>query len=169
MGVANHGCERTVDIDTNRFFESEDDEPEVGSRVSRAHIEVSARRLIAELFGYGVASGFALLVDVATLKTLVDIAHWHNLAASTVAFIAGAGVAYVLSKRYVFRGPSSRNPALEFCYFSALGIAGLLVNAAVLFVGISLIGLGLLTAKAVATICTFTTNFALRRALLFTA
>jgi putative flippase GtrA len=134
---------------------------------ARATLAGSALRVGMELFGYGIASGIALVVDVAILKTLVDIANWHYLPASTVAFIAGAGVAYVLSVRYVFRGRRLVNRTAEFLSFVALGIAGLLVNAAVLSVGISALGLGLLTSKGIAAVCAFTTNFVLRRTLLF--
>ena len=127
----------------------------------------SVRKIVEELFAYGLVSVVALAVDVSILKSLVDLAHWHYLPASTVAFIAGAGVAYVLSIRYVFRGSGSKQRGLEFLYFVVLGIAGLMVNAVVLSIGIGLIGLGLLASKAVAAMLAFTTNFVLRRSLLF--
>jgi putative flippase GtrA len=144
-------------------------DPAVVPSVPFSPTSPSVPRLLRELFGYGVASGVALAVDVSILKTLVDLAHWHYLLASTVAFIAGAGVAYVLSVRYVFRNRRLQNRGAEILWFVSLGAVGLIVNAAVLWIAIGLIGLGLLTAKAIAAVCAFTSNFVLRRVLLFAA
>jgi putative flippase GtrA len=120
-----------------------------------------------ELVGYGLASVAALAADAGILRALVTVAGWHYLPASAVSFIAGAAVAYLLSIRFVFRFRQVSNGALEFGYFVALGLVGLLVNAAVLAIAISSAGLGLITAKLIAAICTFATNFMLRRKLLF--
>ena len=120
-----------------------------------------------ELVGYGVASAAALGVDVTLLKVLVDRAGWHYLAAATLSFIAGAGVVYGLSLRLAFHSRRIQNRALEFGCFAALGIVGLFVNGASIWVGIRVIGLTLVPAKLIAAGCTFATNFVLRRALLF--
>lgn len=126
-----------------------------------------ARALFREVLGYGMASAVALGVDAAILKALVALAGWHYLLASTVSFIAGAAVAYGLSVRFVFRSHHVKSRTLEFGYFLAIGLVGLLVNAATLSVAIGAVGLGLMQSKLVAALCTFTTNFLLRRTLLF--
>jgi putative flippase GtrA len=126
------------------------------------------RKLFVEMFGYGLASAVALGVDMSILAALVHGAGMHYLPASALAFCAGAAVAYLLSVRFVFRFHHLRNRRWEFASFVALGLAGLIVNAAALFVAISAAGLGLVTAKLLAAICTFATNFTLRRQLLFT-
>jgi putative flippase GtrA len=125
------------------------------------------RALCLEVVGYGLVSAVALAIDAAILQTLVTIADWHYLPASTVSFIAGAAVAYTLSVRFVFRSRQLDNRVLEFGYFLGLGLVGLLVNAVALSVVISGVGLGLMTGKLVAAVCTFGTNFVLRRRLLF--
>ena len=112
-------------------------------------------------------SALALAVDTSILYVFVNMVGWHYLAASVLAFSAGATVAYVLSVRFVFRFRYLRNPALEFASFLGLGLAGLLVNAAALFVAIGAAGLGLIAAKVLAAGCTFATNFTLRRQCLF--
>jgi len=126
------------------------------------------RKLLVEMFGYGLASAVALGVDMSVLAALVQGAGMHYLPASALAFSAGAAVAYLLSVRFVFRFHHLRNRGWEFASFLVLGLAGLIVNAAALFVAISAAGLGLVTAKLLAAICTFATNFTLRRQLLFT-
>jgi putative flippase GtrA len=127
----------------------------------------SKLRALHELLGYGAASAIALAVDVSILKTLVEVAGWHYLTASVVAFICGGLVAYALSVRFVFRQHRVHRRSLELTCFLALGTAGVAVNALVLSLAISVAGLGLVTAKICAAGCTFATNFALRRNLLF--
>jgi len=124
-------------------------------------------RLVRELLGYGLVSAAALAVDMSALACLVRMAGWHYLPASAVAFSLGAAVAYVLSIGFVFRLRKFHNVPLELGYFVALGGAGLLVNAGTLFLAISKAGLDLFAAKLLAAGCTFATNFALRRQLLF--
>ena len=123
--------------------------------------------MLMEIFGYGVVSVVALGVDTTTLWLLATAVGFHYLLAATISFTLGATVSYLLSTRFVFRYREVGNRALEFFYFVALGLVGLLVNAAVLSVAISGVGVGLLTAKALAALCTFFTNFFLRRRLLF--
>jgi putative flippase GtrA len=124
-------------------------------------------RLVRELLGYALASAVALAVDMSVLAGLVRMAGWHYLPASTLAFMLGAIVAYLLSIGFVFQFREVRNVPLELGYFVALGGAGLLVNAGALFLAVSKAGLNLFAAKLVAAGCTFGTNFALRRQLLF--
>jgi putative flippase GtrA len=127
----------------------------------------SGHALGREVLGYGLVSAIALVVDTATLRTLVVICGWHYLLGSVVAFIAGAVVAYILSVEFVFRCRRVNNRTLEFGYFLVLGAVGLIVNAGALSVAITGIGLSLLKAKACAAACTFTCNFVLRRSFLF--
>jgi putative flippase GtrA len=125
------------------------------------------RNLIPELLGYAWASGVALLVDVTVLAVLVKRAYWPLLAAASLAFIAGATVAYLLSVKFVFRHRQVPRRPLEFGYFVGLGLVGLAVNDAMLFVAVSGAGLGLVVAKVLAAGATFATNFTLRRQMLF--
>lgn len=127
------------------------------------------RKLLLEVWGYGIVSAVALAVDMLLLRALVTWTGWHYLPASAVAFSAGATVAYLLSVRFVFPVRKLHNPYLEFVSFLALGLAGLLVNSMALFVAISGAGLGLISAKLLAAGCTFATNFTLRRQLLFSS
>jgi putative flippase GtrA len=123
--------------------------------------------VIAELLGYAAVSVVALCADVLLLQFLVEQAGWHYQPASALAFVAGASIAYLISVRFVFRSRRLSNRTLEFSVFVALGMVGLVVNAAVLFVEVSLLGVSLLPAKLVAAVCTFGANFTLRRSYLF--
>jgi putative flippase GtrA len=121
---------------------------------------------LTEAFKYGLASAVALAVDMSVLRS-VAAAGVHYEVAAALGFTAGATVAYLLSVRFVFRFRQLARPAVEFASFVALGVAGLLVNAAAMAVAVGAVGLGLTTAKLLAAGCTFATNFTLRRQLLF--
>jgi putative flippase GtrA len=125
------------------------------------------RRLTRELVGYGLVSGAALAVDSSILAALVKLAGWPYLPASALAFVCGGVVAYVLSVKFVFRLHRVQRRSLELGSFLALGVVGLGINALVLFLGIGRAGLSLFAAKSCAVCCTFATNFALRRQILF--
>jgi putative flippase GtrA len=126
-------------------------------------------RLLRELISYGVASAIALAADFGLLLTLTQRAGWDYRPASVVSFIIGATVAYILSVKFVFSTHRVRNRTAEFGYFLVLGLAGLAVNSLVIFFAVGTLGLKIVIAKTMAAACTFATNFALRRQLLFRA
>jgi putative flippase GtrA len=125
------------------------------------------RKLSREAIGYGLVSVVALGADMGLLHGLVDGLKWHYLVASAIAFLGGATVSYLLSVRFVFPVRKVQNHYLECIAFFTLGLVGLAVNAAALFVAVGKVGLGLTAGKLFAAGCTFATNFILRRQLLF--
>ncbi len=124
-------------------------------------------RSVAEFFAYGIAAAAALAVDLGVLLLLVKQAGWPYLLAATASFIAGGVFLYFISITFVFRVRRIANPALELSAFVALGIAGLLINLAVIGVGVEFLHANYLIAKGAASGCTFGANFLLRRHLMF--
>jgi putative flippase GtrA len=122
---------------------------------------------LKELLGYCAASACALAVDVVVLWTLVHFLSWGYLAAATTSFLVGAVVAYRLSTAIAFRQHRLANRKTELAGFVAIGGVGLLVNAAVIFAGVNVLGLHYLVAKCGAAGFTFTCNFIARRQILF--
>jgi len=125
------------------------------------------RQFLKELLGYGAASVCAFVVDVAILWALVHFLSWGYLPAATTSFLAGAVVAYQLSTMIAFKQHRLTNRKTEFASFVAIGGVGLLLNGAVIFIGVNLLGLHYLIAKCVAAGFTFTSNFIARRQILF--
>jgi len=123
--------------------------------------------LFREAFGYAVASGCALIVDITALWVLVQYFSWWYLAAATASFLSGVFVAYVLSVQLVFKQRRLKDRRAEFVSFMAIGAAGLGINAAVIFIMVKYFGLYYLTAKCVAAGFTFAFNFIVRRQMLF--
>ena len=125
------------------------------------------RQFLKESLGYGVASACGFFADIAVLWGLVHFLAWGYLPAATAAFLVGAVVAYQLSTTIAFKQRRLTSQTSEFANFVAIGGVGLLVNSAVIFTGVNLLGLRHLVAKCVAAGFTFACNFVLRRQILF--
>jgi putative flippase GtrA len=116
----------------------------------------------AELLRYVAVSGVALAVDTAGL--LVAAKFVHYLWAATFGFLLGAMTSYLLSVRWVFRHRRLASfPKTEFAAFAAVGVVGLGLNNMAIYAAVEHAGLGLLAAKAVAAVLTFSFNFGLRK------
>ena len=124
-------------------------------------------RLFKEAVGYGLVSAIALAIDAGILFVLVHFFLWWYLAAATVSFTLGVLVAYVLAVTLVFKRRRLDDRRLEFATFAAVGVVGLLLNTAVIYVGVHSFGLDYMIAKAIAACFTFVGNFVARRQLLF--
>ena len=127
------------------------------------------RVLLKEAAGYAVASACALLLDMSVLFSLVQYAHLGYELAACISFLSGAVVAYRISIEIAFKQHRLRDGRAEFASFVAIGAVGLAVNAAVMYAGVTGLGLPVMTAKCVAAGFTFTCNFFCRRQLLFVA
>ncbi len=115
-----------------------------------------------ELLRYLAVSGAALTVDTAGLLLAANFVHY--LWAATFGFVLGATASYLLSVRWVFRHRRlAAFPKTEFAAFAAVGVAGLGLNNLAIYAVVEHAGLGLLAAKAVAAMLTFSFNFGLRK------
>lgn len=121
-----------------------------------------------ELHKYLALSAVALTADVGTLWLLTTFAGIDYLIANCFAFLIGTIVAYVGSVVWVFKRRRLDNRATEYVIFALIGIVGLTVNEAGLWLGVELLLMPLLLAKALAAGASFAFNFALRKMLLFT-
>jgi putative flippase GtrA len=122
---------------------------------------------IAEFLRYLAASALALAVDTGTLFFLAEICHVDRLIAISVGFTVGLLVAYLLSVHWAFRGARRENVAYEFFLFSAIGIAGLLLNDFIILWASQALGQSLLVSKFISAVSVFFFNFIFRKLFLF--
>jgi len=127
----------------------------------------SRLRSIAEFLRYLTASALALAADTGTLFFLAEICHFDRLLAISAGFTVGLLVAYLLSVRWAFRGVRRENIAYEFFLFSAIGIAGLLLNDFIILWATQALGQSLLVSKFISAISVFFFNFIFRKLFLF--
>jgi putative flippase GtrA len=126
------------------------------------------KQLLSEALAYALVSTLALGVDFLILYVLVEFAGLHYLVAATISFVGGAILAYCLAIRLVFRFRRLADRRLEFLVFAGIGLIGLVINGAAMFIFVEFLGAQYLIAKVVAASCTFTGNFLARRWALFT-
>lgn len=125
-------------------------------------------RLARQFLQYVLVGGIAFIVDFTTLFALTEFAGLHYLVSASCGFAAGLAVNYLLCIRWIFDFRSLANASHEFAVFSLIGILGLLLNNALLYVQTEFLGFHYLASKLIAAAIILLFNFSLRRYLLFT-
>jgi len=117
---------------------------------------------------YFIASLLALALDTAVFSASLRLFQVGLVWSATLGFVAGAVLAYVSSITWVFKERMlERQPALEFVLFLGVGVLGLGITQAVLWLGVVWLHLWPEAIKLVAAVVTFICNYVLRRSLLF--
>ena len=119
-----------------------------------------------QLFRYFLVGGTAFAVDFGLLWGLAECGV-NYLLAGGCSFVAGLSVNYLLSVAWVFREHALRSRLAEFAGFAAIGVAGLGLNEAILWIATEAAGLHYLVSKIIAAAAVFLWNFAARKYLLF--
>jgi putative flippase GtrA len=124
------------------------------------------RAVVAGQFAkYFVVALIGLVVDFGTLVFLHDALHVFYLVAAAGGFIVGLLVNYVLSSRYVFKDSKLNSRVAEFLLFGVVGLIGLGLLSASMWVLVSLLGMQYLIAKCLATVVVYMWNFVGRKAM----
>jgi putative flippase GtrA len=126
------------------------------------------RNALGEGTRYVTASAAALAVDFFVYAGLVRLASVDYLIAAPVGFALGLATIYLLSVRWVFGTRRLADARLEFAVFASIGLAGMVLNQLVIYVGVEAWALSYESAKLVSAGVVFCFNFALRKLLLFT-
>ncbi|MFS2043063.1 GtrA family protein [Stenotrophomonas geniculata] len=134
------------------------------NRSSRGTIH--GKGIVGEGIGYLAGSAIALAADLGSYYLLSWwIGGWYCAAAG--GFLVGSVVAYVISVRWVFARRVVSSASAELAIFVLIGCFGLLVVQGVMWVCIEWFGLPGGIARLVAVGFSFTSNFALRKLILF--
>lgn len=121
-----------------------------------------------EPFRYLLISALALLADMLVFSATLRIFDMAWPVAACLGFVTGVCLAYGLSIRYVFQVRKlRRTPMTEWLIFVGLGVLGLGVTQAVLYLCIEWWSWSAEFSKLAAAIVTFVTNFLSRKVLLF--
>ncbi len=122
---------------------------------------------LREFLLYAAASALALALDMAAFTCGLKLGASLTVAAAT-GFLLGLALVYVISTRHVFAQHRLADRRLEFAVFAVVGVAGLLVTEAALWLTVAQLHIDPLPAKLTSAGITFTSNFLLRKRLLFT-
>lgn len=113
------------------------------------------------------ASMLAFAVDFGLLALLKELAGLHYLLSAGISFAAGTTVSYLLSVAWVFPDRRYSSRAVEYGLFVAVGLVGLGLNEALLWVFTEPVGIFYLASKVIAGAIIFFWNFWARKLLLF--
>ena len=135
----------------------------IGGRSSISVPKHVARQFLA----YSAIGGMAFLADFTALYLLTDHFHLHYLISASASFLLGLIVNYLLCIGCVFKYRAIANNLHEFTLFSVIGLVGLILNNALLYVLTDGAGLHYLFSKAIAAGGVLVFNFSARRHFLF--
>ncbi|MCK6404954.1 MAG: GtrA family protein [Rhodocyclaceae bacterium] len=124
-------------------------------------------KLLQQFISYVAAGGIAFVVDFGVLYFLTDHLDIHYLASATAGFLVGLVVNYLLCISLIFDFRAVERTPHEFGLFAAIGIAGLILNNALIWLFTELAGFHYLVSKLFAAGLVLLFNFTLRRRLLF--
>ena len=120
------------------------------------------KKLIVQLFKFGIVGVIAALVDFGVLVLLKEVFHVDVLWASGISFAVSVVANYVLSMLFVFKGGKVGKVA-EFVIFVALSLGGLGINQAIMWLGTDWLQLHYLLVKLTALFVVPVYNFVTRK------
>jgi putative flippase GtrA len=139
-----------------------------GSTV-KALLFASTSSVFQQFARYILVGGVAFAVDFGSLYALTEYARFHYLAAAAIAFLLGLITNYLLSRVWVFNQRAVQNVAAEFIIFAIIGVVGLGMNEAILWILSGRFHFHYLAAKVISAAAILFWNFGARRALLFSS
>ncbi len=140
-----------------------------------SNLRYTVRRLLCgdtddtfvQLFRYTFVGGLAFVVDFASLFAFTEFLGIHYLVSAALAFVLGLTTNYLLSLAWVFSRRRMAKPMVEFLIFAAIGVIGLGMNEAILWLLTGLAGVHYLVSKLVSTAVVYLWNFFARKYVLF--
>ncbi len=97
------------------------------------------RRLIEQIMKFGVVGVIAFVIDYGLLVILTEFFGVNYLISATISFTVSVVFNYVASMRYVFTHKEEMSKTKEFVIFVVLSIAGLLINNALMYIGVEML------------------------------
>ncbi|MDE6534854.1 MAG: GtrA family protein [Muribaculaceae bacterium] len=127
--------------------------------------------LLIQLFRYTFVGGAAFIADYLTLYLLTEFCGVHYLVSASLAFLVGLILNYVISTRWVFNPDpqvkkSQEVKTIEFIGYALVGVIGLGLNALIIWLFTSKLGLYYMLSKLISTAIVFLWNFIGRRILM---
>jgi putative flippase GtrA len=120
-----------------------------------------------QLTRYGLVGLAALVFDYLILVLLTEYAHINHLSSAVAGFLVGLLVNYSLAIKFVFKESKLDDKRKEFFIFSIIGVFGLLLTIALMWLLTDFFSVHYTVSKAVAVVIVFFSNFYARKIILF--
>lgn len=101
------------------------------------------------LLRYGISGFSAGVIHLGLLYVLVDYFGYHYLLASTVAVSLAVIVSFTLQKFWTFKNEDLNGVHVQFFYYAIIAIADIILNAALLYVLVEMVGLHYMVAQVI--------------------
>jgi dolichol-phosphate mannosyltransferase len=121
-----------------------------------------ARTTRAQLARFLMVGGLGILVNLAVLWALVDLASWNYLPAAALSFVAAVTFNFAGNRAFAFRNESrgAGRVASQYAKFFAVSAMSLVVNLAALFVLVDTAHLWYILGQFIAIVAATACNFA---------
>ena len=124
------------------------------------------KRLIEQLFKFGVVGILAFLIDYGLMVLLTECFSVDYLLSATISFTVSVVFNYVASMRYVFRHREGLSRRREFVIFVVLSVIGLLLNDLFMWLGTDVASIDYRITKIAVTVLVAVYNFVTRKVFL---
>ena len=121
------------------------------------------KKLIAQIFKFGVVGGTAFLIDFGVMIALTELCGINYLISSGISFVVSVIYNYILSVRWVFEVDENGDKRKEFVIFIVLSLIGLGLNQLLMWVFVSMIHIFYMVAKIIVTAIVMLYNFITRK------
>lgn len=123
-------------------------------------------KLIAQFLKFGVVGVIAFFIDYGVVMLLSVGIGLDPVVSAAISFTVSVVFNYVASMRFVFTHREDLSKRREFVIFVILSVIGLLINEAIMYVGIQALGksaLAITITKVIATAVVMVWNFLSRK------
>ena len=133
------------------------DGPKVSGRIA------GMKKLMTQIIRFAVVGVVAFLIDFVLLVFLTEVIRIDYIISATISFIVSVVFNYIASMRFVFEHREELDRKQEFVTFIVLSVIGLLINDALMWLGVTAISIDYRAIKIIATGVVMVFNFVTRK------
>ena len=121
------------------------------------------KKIINQLFKFGIVGGIAFVIDYGLLYLLTEKIGIYYLVSSLISFSVSVIFNYIASVLWVFDVDKEKSKVRNFIYFFGLSIVGLGINELIMWGGVDKLHIYYMLVKLFATAVVMVFNFITRK------